>query len=245
MEKSSIEAQLKKFDKFLENKWKDFFSWSEIVSLLASLSGFDKRLYALYLIQVYHWSSFSARSLGLAGANLNNKDTRLMMHYFEHANEETGHELMALHDLKKLGLDKTMVEEKMPEPLPETAALIAYVQYLATGLEPYRMLGYDYWTEKPYDFIGGSVRKVQKAFGLEDSQMTFYLNHEEIDKKHGDDISRILKVVCDTEEKWEQITKIAEVTMKMTFDMVKAIIEEYKLLKKGKSDKFIFLNSLN
>ena len=64
----------------------------------------DRRIYALYLVQIYNWANHVARSLGLAGANTYIRNQNFMSFAFSHGIEEAGHELMAVNDLKALGV---------------------------------------------------------------------------------------------------------------------------------------------
>jgi len=237
-------SKIEKLDKFLSEQWENFFSSPIAESIVNRLEIIDRRIYALYMLQVYHWSSQSAKSLGLAGSNNANKDIRFMMHCFEHAQEETGHEIMALNDVKAVGVPIINLED-IPPALPETEILIAYVKYLATGDNPVRMLGYDYWTEKPYDHIRPFVKMIGSTFNLSEKQMTFYNSHEEIDKKHGADIERILILTCKTDKDWEDVTLVAETTLKLTFNMIVAIVNEYDKLLKGHKSKYEILNKMD
>ncbi|MBN2892552.1 MAG: iron-containing redox enzyme family protein [Bacteroidales bacterium] len=235
--------KIEALDEFLSLQWGNFFSSETAKNIIENLDKIDKRIYALYMLQVYHWSSQSARSLGIAGANQHNKDIRFMMHCFEHAEEETGHEIMALNDVKAVGVPIND-ESDIPPPLAETEVLIAYVKHLATCKKPIRMLGYDYWTEKPYEHIGPFVRMTGNSFNLSEKQMTFYISHEEIDKKHGKDIERVLVQLCKTEEDWEDITEVAKTTLNLTFEMIGGIVKEYEKLLNGEKSKYEILNKI-
>lgn len=116
--------QIKALDNILSQKWEEFFNSTTALNLIEKLSDVDQRIYALYMLQVYHWSSQSARTLALAGANKANTDVKFMMHCFEHANEETGHELMALNDVISLGVPIKDAKKDIPPPLHETEILI-------------------------------------------------------------------------------------------------------------------------
>jgi pyrroloquinoline quinone (PQQ) biosynthesis protein C len=196
------------------------------------------------MIQVYHYAYYTSRSLALAGANLFNTDTRLMHHFFEHAMEETGHELMALNDLRELGIPIEDARKQMPPALPATEALIAYVRHLSTGPIPYKSLGYHYWIEQPYQHIIPFMKTLQSNMGLNDKQMTFYFQHLNIDQKHGTEMQKIVSRVCTSEEHWNNIMEACEKSLYLAFEMLKAVITEYNLVKEKKSQLYGIVNSI-
>lgn len=235
--------EIKKLDELIASTWQEIFSLPEASLFTQSLMGKDKRVYALYMTQVYHYASHAARNLGFAGANLANKDVRLMHHLFEHAMEETGHELMALHDLKAMGVPVGHPEKDIPL-LAATETIVAYVHYLATGNEPYKILGYSYWIEKPYAYILPFMQAMQANMGLTNKQMTFYYQHIEIDKKHGNDIEHVLLKICQSGQQWAAIRQVIQTTLQMTIHMFLEIIREYQKLANGESVTFAILNHI-
>jgi len=232
---SEKHIEIQKLESAIEKMWEQIFSTEVAQKFITSFMGKDKRIYALYLSQVYHYAYHTPRNLALAGANLFNNDTHLMHHCFEHAREETGHELMALHDLKMLGLKIHNINDDLPKILPATEALMGYVKFLATGERPYRIMGYSYWIERPYKHILQFMEQMEVAMGLDKNQMTFYYNHKEIDKKHGMDIEKAIMKFCQTQKHWEDIRETALTTMQLMFNLLLEIIKEYNNLDKEES----------
>lgn len=244
MNANQANTELEKLDLLIAHVWQQIFASTEAKEFIETFMGKDKRVYALYMCQVYHYAYYAARNLGLAGANTSNKETWLMHHFFEHAMEETGHELMAAKDLLALGVSLKKDFSNMPPPLPETEVLVAYVRHLSTGSEPYKSLGYHYWIEQPYAHILPFMQILKSNMSLTDKQMTFYIQHMEIDKKHGADMQKILKRICTTPEHWENIREVTQTSLELTHKMLTGVIREYKILTEGKKSAYAILNQI-
>lgn len=234
---------LQKLDNLIAEEWKAIFS-SDLAPIVDDvINKKDKRIYALYMTQVYHYAYHTPRSLALAGANLTNEDTRLMHHFLEHALEENGHDMMAYHDLKAMGVPLRSRQD-MPPVLASTETMIAYVNYLSTSSEPYRSLGYHVWIERPYEYIESFMQVLYDRLKLEESQFLFYKNHKRIDQKHGKDLQDILVDYCKTEKHWEEIYSVTRTTMRQFMNMIIEILREYEKLKNGSSSTFRILDIL-
>jgi len=239
METKHVEIQ--KLDDAIEKMWQQIFSSEMAQQFISSFMGKDKRIYALYLTQVYHYAYHTPRNLALAGANLHNTNAHFMYHCFEHAREETGHELMALHDLRMLGLPINTVPDDMPKILASNEAMLGYVKFLATGSNPYRIMGYSYWIERPYAHILHFMEQMEVSMGLNKNQMTFYYNHREIDKKHGAEIEKAIISFCTNQNQWDGIREAALTTMQLMLNLLLEIIKEYNQLD-SKESAFSMIN---
>jgi hypothetical protein len=133
-----------KIDEMLAKKWKKIMKKPEALRLLTKAASIDRRMYALYLVQIYNWANHVARSLGLAGANTYIHNKEFMSFVFSHGIEEAGHELMAVNDLRALGVPLADDLSNMPPALPGTEALIGYVNWVVTHENPVRSLGFFY-----------------------------------------------------------------------------------------------------
>lgn len=223
--------EIEKLDTAIGDNWTGILNSEQAAQFTNDQMGKDKRIYALYLTQVYHYAYHVPRILALAGANLSNTDIHLMQHFFEHAMEETGHELMALHDLKMLGIDYGAdTPAGLPKMLPATEAMIGYVKNLATSHTPFRVMGYSYWIERPYKYILAFMEQLESGMGLTKNQLTFYYNHLHIDQKHGQDIENILIRVCQTPQQWAAVREAAVKSMQLMLTMLQEIIQEYNNL---------------
>jgi len=234
---------LQQLDELIASVWKEIFDSEEAKKYSSTLMCKDKRLYAIYLVQVYHYAYHTARNLGLAGANLFNRDLKLMHHFFGHALGEVGHEVMAFNDLKELGI-KLDSQDEVPPALPETEIMVAYVKNLSISEKPYRCLGYHYWIEQPYNYINSFMQAMELTMGLEKKQMSFYKQHAIIDQKHGSDIQEIVAEVCKTDGIMAEIMEVTRTSLWLMFDVLKRVIQEFILLSENKSDRYAILNQI-
>lgn len=238
-------SEIIKIDEILTKTWKKIMKKPEALRLLTKVTSIDKRIYGLYLVQIYNWANHVARSLGLAGANtyINNKE--FMDFAFHHGIEEAGHELMAINDLRAIGVPLNNDLSNMPPPLPRTEALIGYINWIVTGKNPVRSLGFFYWIERPYDHIRPVVQSVQKACKLTVDQMSFFYAHEELDQKHGRDLEAALVKFCVTEKDWEEARLIMNMSQTLLIDMIiYELFPAFDDLKAGKPSRYDILNQI-
>jgi hypothetical protein len=235
---------LEKLNTLISSKWKNILSQSQTLNFANSLMGKDRRVYALYLTQVYHYTWHTARNQAMVGVNSSNTNIKYMKFCFEHALEETGHELMALHDLRSIGVPINDPEKEMPPVLPETELLIAYLYWVSSNGSPVQRLGYSYWAERSYGLIGPFLKTLVESMKLEKKQMTFYFNHAVLDDKHAKDVEDILLYACKSDADWKQVMKVAETTIDLTYGIINAVLKEYNKLLNQESSDFAILNKL-
>ena len=236
-------AQLQRLDTLISREWQEIFSSEMAPKVYKTIEDKDIRFYAIYMTQVYHYAYHTPRSLALAGANLANGDIKLMEHFFEHALEENGHDMIAFNDLKAMGVPLKKRRD-MPPALPSTETMIAYVKYLSLSPEPYRSLGYHYWIEQPYGYIDRFMQQLNEGLQLQESQFSFYKTHKSLDEKHGDDVQSLISYCCQTEQQWEAIYEVAQTTMRQFAQMIFESLEEYEKLKNGSPSQFQIINAI-
>jgi hypothetical protein len=234
---------IEELDNLIASVWEEIFSSEEAKKYSSTLMNTDKRLYAMYMTQVYHYAWHTSRNLGLAGSNLFTTDLDLMKHFFEHAVGEVGHEQMACNDLKELGIPVES-EKDIPPALPATEALIAYVKFLSLSEKPYRCLGYHYWIEQPYNYILSFMQALEHTMKLKKEQMSFYFNHVKIDQHHGKDIQDIVIKICTTDTYKEEIKEVIKTSLWLMFRLLQDVIAEYEKLIENKSERFAILNQI-
>jgi pyrroloquinoline quinone (PQQ) biosynthesis protein C len=155
---------------------------------------------------------------------------------FDHAADEAGHEMMALHDLRSLGPADT--ELTLPAPLPATEALIAYLYWASQHGNPFRRLGYSFWAESSYEHIMPLLRVVKQKLGLQESQLTFFVAHSAIDTEHAREVRNIIGRVAKNSEDWAAIGESAETSLRMTGRMLDEVYVEYTRLMSGDSSRY-------
>ncbi|MGB0523615.1 MAG: iron-containing redox enzyme family protein [Flammeovirgaceae bacterium] len=233
--------KLNELEALIRSEWKQALSQPRIANFVDTAAASDRRIIAIYLIQVYHYAFHTARNQALVGINLANTDTKYMQFCFEHALEETGHELMALHDLQTMGI-RFKDRIAIPQALPATELLIAYLYYVASQGNPVQRLGYSYWSETSYSFIRAFMDMLMQSMKLEKSQMTFFYSHSHIDDKHAKDVAEIIVKVCKTDKDWEAVMRVAKTTLKLTNDMFHESFEEFLKLTRGEASAYAFIN---
>ncbi len=216
--------------------------WSEVIKtnplMRAAMNGTgDKRLFAIYLSQVYHFTRENPVNQALVAQNLQSHrwkmDTgtkvRYMKFCFHHAEEEAGHEYMALHDLKAFGLD--VEEATIPPALPSTSAFIALVSEIATQWHPAARLGYSYWAESCYEIFRPIAGDLQSSLGIKPQAMTFLHQHGQIDEKHAEEVNVVLGYVVTNEEAAASVKRALIETIRSTGEILAQIHQAYVELK--------------
>ncbi len=223
-------------------KWKDLLKKSELSTLVMS-GEFDIRLYGLYLLETYQYTLHNSRNQALVGAKLDPlADIQYLKFCLKHAYEEAGHELMALHDLKALG--SVTIPTPIPQPMPATEVLIAYLYRISETGNLKARLGYSLWAEDAYVHIAPLLGAVQKKLSLKPSQMTFLGEHSNIDADHIKDVRDMIKRVAKTDDDRDAIRRVSLTSLELTGSMLDNMASEYRLLENGKSLKYEFLNTL-
>lgn len=205
----------------------------------------DKRIYAIYLIETYHYTYHNARNQALVATRPERGDVRYMKYCLKHAMEEAGHELMALHDLKKAGYStvdyKLMEDSDLPRPLMATEVLISYLYRVSTTGNPLARLGYSFWAERVYEYLA-PLMLMFGHLGVEKSAMTFLTDHSSIDQEHAIEVNRAINMFAKTEQDWIDIENCMKTSLRLKARVMDAVFEEFVKLKEGTSDRYSFLN---
>jgi hypothetical protein len=186
----------------------------------------DPELYKLYMTETFHYTFHNARNQALVGVRAQGVSPRYVKFCFEHAEEETGHELMALHDVNSMGSNKITVND-LPEALPETEILVAYLYWVSAIGNPLQRLGYSFWAEDVYGFIAPQLAKLQQDLDLKDSQRTFFRAHSTIDAAHADEVREVISEHCKTADDWAAVDRVMETSLALTMKMTDAILAKY------------------
>lgn len=235
---SNTDTKFANLDGRISKLWDEILSSSHLVKAINN-GDFTKNLYAIYMLETYHYTSHNAANQALVG--IKNHDNSVYSKFcFKHAYDETGHEKMALHDLLSIGIDKDKFI--IPKPLPETETLIAYLYWISCNGNPFRRLGYSYWAESSYKYINPLIHKIKDTLKLDSSQMTFFIAHSEIDEKHAEEVESIILRTCKDSCDWEDLITVAETSLRLTGAMLEAVYREHQNFLKGKSERYGFIN---
>lgn len=233
-------ARLETLNRVVTETWARILDNSKFVRIIRD-GKLDKRLYALYLCQTYEYTRHNARNQALVGVLAQDIAPQYQKFCFDHAMEETGHELMALHDAHSLGVAK---DAKMPGPLPATEVLVAYLYYISAQGNPVQRLGYSFWAENSYHHVNPLIERIKDTLQLKNSQMTFFVAHSAIDKDHAEEVERMILQHCKTEKDWADVQRCAVLSLELTGNILEDVYWEYQKLVDGKPSPYAFLNSL-
>ena len=231
--------RLKKLDQLVREYWGVLLDRSPFINLIRQ-EKVDPRLYALYMVETYHYTKHNARNQALVGS-LRGVSPTYQKFCFDHAAEESGHEFMALKDVVSLGIQREDVEKT--EPLVETEALMAYLYWASLTGNPKGRLGYSFWAESVYEHINEVLEKIKGDLNLQPKQMTFFIAHSDIDAEHAEEVEHMLLMTCKTNEDWDAVEKVAMRSLFLTEKMLEGIHSAYLSLKEGGRDDLGYLNA--
>jgi len=219
--------------------WSDILAHSPMIQAVTSGCE-DRRLYALYLIETYHYTKHNAQNQALVAIRLSAGHTPYLQFCLRHASDEAGHEQMALHDLKTMGVDTSHVTRSAP--LPATEVLIAYLYWISIQGNPVQRLGYSFWAENSYHYIGPVLKAIQEQMKLDRKQMTFFIDHATIDTKHAEMVRQMILRVAQAPQDWQDIERVLEVSLRLTGNILTEVYRAYEELKAGSASPYEFLN---
>ena len=203
---------------------------------------YDRRFYGIYLLETYHYVKENPRHQALVACRGAEAPINYLKFCYEHAEEETGHEMMAYHDLKSLGLEPEEIE--ISAPLNSTELLISYLYRISAHGNPLRRLGYSFWAEDSYQYIQDLLSSIAEELQLGKESMTFLVSHSTIDEKHSEEIEGMIKRFAESAEDFEEMLKVMNVTLDLQSNMMDEIVDEYQKLVHNESSKYGFLNRL-
>lgn len=137
----------------------------------------SKEHYAYWLAQTYYFTRHSTRLLTLAAANTPVEDEVTHARFLEHIKEETGHENLAIQDLKAMGHDISEFEELM-----ETKIFYNQQYFMTEKYGSVAQLGWIMYLEGIASVFGPAA--MQKCSEHHPSTKRFLKVHAEEDQKH-------------------------------------------------------------
>lgn len=182
-----------------------------------------REFYHDLMVEIHHYTKHN--SMNQAVTAFVNAPEGLLRFAYQHAAEEVGHERMVIHDLESIGLlDRQALER---EPLPATEALIGYLYFVALRYGAVARLGYSFWAESVYGHIGDALSKIRSDLSLNDRNMSFFVAHSTIDRKHiaqvEDCIDRYVKTPADQ----SLVRSTAETTLFLTGQLLEQVAQRH------------------
>lgn len=188
--------------------------------------GADRELYIAMMTEIFHYTRHNAQNQALAALRLDSERLTLLRYCLHHAYSEAGHDQMVIKDLSSIGVAPETI--KRSKPLPETEAFVAYLYRIATERDATARLGYSYWAENAYAHTHEFIMAVKRDLKLEDSQMTFFIEHSDIDVAHFDQVKRVLQASCTTPELQEGVLEVLRTTLHLTGNIMEAVYRKYR-----------------
>jgi pyrroloquinoline quinone (PQQ) biosynthesis protein C len=170
----------------------------------------DLALYRRYLQNVFHYATHSAEVIALAGARCTRSHPEASRYLLHHAEEEMGHELWALDDLKALGVEEAAV--KASRPVPACAAMIAFEYYTAGRANPVGLFGWLYVLESMGDDLGGRIAAgLQGRLGAGKRGVKFVAGHGVADHDHTADLTQVISEHIRAPQDIDDVNHVADV----------------------------------
>lgn len=159
--------------------------WIEHNPVFAQLQSgtFTRGHYLAYLKETYHLVTHTPRYLKAAAERLDAQDAWLRDYYLKFADDETGHELLCVHDIRALGeKPEELLSEK---PLGGSWAMITQNYYLATLGNPISLIGDTIATEGLGANLASSVADLlEERYEVPHAATTFLRVHGDEDVEH-------------------------------------------------------------
>jgi hypothetical protein len=138
----------------------------------------DPKAYADWCVQTHGYVSHSTRLLALAAAHFPLDQNNLHYRFLKHCKEESGHEILALRDLKEMGFRREDFFERV-----ETANLYQSQYFHIQNVSPYAFFGYILLLEGAAATVGSRIHKrASTAHG--DRATNFWRTHADEDPSH-------------------------------------------------------------
>ena len=176
-----------------------------------------------YLWESYHYVKHNGINQALAVLRTDVTEKKLMQRYLRHAIEEIDHDEMCLRDLEALGVSRQEVIGS--RPLPETAAFSSFLYDFVMRDNPIGRLGYSYWAEGTNQYAELIVARLRHHFALKDEQMSFVLEHADLDRGHAKACERTIDEHAQTEADREAIKYFAVATCHQFYYVLEALYE--------------------
>lgn len=143
-----------------------------------------KKYYIEYLKDAYHYVTNSSSFTPLAARRMDSKYLKVRKWILEHSAEEMGHELMALKDLEKFGINRDQVINSRPSI--GVTAWVSFFHYKVAIANPFCAFGVLYFLEgMATDLAPKLVSKIIPALNdTEKKAMTFFREHGDLDADH-------------------------------------------------------------
>jgi len=177
--------------------------------------------YKQWLQETYHFTRNTPRFLAAAGSKVEDDQDVIRTRFFKHCTEENGHHLMALKDLKSLGVDVEQV--KKTRPRAGTNAIVAFHYYLAMYSNPIGIFGaISCFEGLAIEVCTRAAEGLKKTHNIGNNCVTFLISHGHFDTDHIEEAKEVLNKHIKTDKDREDIIYVAN----RMYDYYRLMFEE-------------------
>ena len=179
--------------------------------------------YQSVLCELFHYVRENPQIQALAAVYFRGDDRQQVKAFFRHATSEIGHDMLALDDLTRLGIDASKVPET--RPLPATRALTSFAFYQISYDRPIGYLGYLYFLEYMPTQYGKTLAGALLSAGVPVEAMSFLQEHMTVDVGHNQLMQKYLVALVHSDADLEAITYALHATGELYAQMLWAAIQ--------------------
>ena len=143
-----------------------------------------REYYIRYLKAAYHYVTNSSSFTPLAARRMDSKHLKIRKWILEHSGEEMGHELMALKDLEKFGINRSEIINSTPNI--GVTSWVSFFHYKVAIDNPFCAFGVLYFLEGMATELAPIIVKEIIANRSDDEKkgITFFREHGDLDEDH-------------------------------------------------------------
>lgn len=202
--------------------------WQKAFAEMSATPGFRRILssevtvkhYQSLMRQIFHHARENPQIQTLAAVYFRGEQRAMVKMFFKHATSEIGHDLLALDDLRTLGVDVSQIPTE--QPLVETTALLSYAFYQIQYRNPVGYLGYLYHLEYMPTTDGVAYLNSFRKAGVPDAAMSFIQDHATVDIAHNKLMQVYIEELVKTEQDYEAVVYAIKTTAMLYGNMVTA-----------------------
>lgn len=193
-----------------------------VPQILDGLQGrISRETYLAYLAQAYHHVSHTVPLLKLAADRMDVGHTRFRDALLEYVEEETGHEVWILNDIRNAGGDAEAA--RTGPPAPETAAMVAFAYDYVGRINPMGLFGMIFVLEGTSIALASSgAAAVAGSLGLGPECFSYLTSHGALDQSHMAFFARLMDEVTEPGDQ-AAIVEVAKAVFGLFADMFRAI----------------------
>lgn len=179
--------------------------------------------YLGFLLETYHNTGYNPQLQAYASMYIENNPRHIVKKFYQHAISEIGHDLLALSDLKNLGVDEDFV--KNSKPLPMTTAFFASAVWGIQRKGPMYYLGYLFHLEFSPTESGKQHVDMLLKKGIPANAVSFLQEHSEVDIGHNKLMEHYVADLVQTAHDMDIMKESLSVCVDLHTKMLKAAFE--------------------